>query len=234
MSIARGEPMTLRLIAGGREIVFEPRRLIVAGYTGRDQAAVARHVAELAKLGVPEPPETPTFYELSPLLLTAEAAITVGSAQTSGEVEPVLFRTGGRCYVGVGSDHTARDLERIDIGMSKAACPKVVGTAVIDYGDAVTHWDRLALRSRIGADADIYQEGHAGELLPIPDLLSVMRARGGVLSDGTVVFLGTLALKSGTFVYSDRWALEMALPDGPTIECSYEVGVVRNQPEVTS
>lgn len=232
MTTTSTQPLTLHPVGGGEPIEFVARRLIVAGFTGRDRAAVAEHVAELAELGVPEPGETPTFYDLPPSLLTAATTITVEGAETSGEVEPVLFFAGGERYVGVGSDHTARDLERVDIGLSKAACPKIVGRHVIPYRDAVAQWDRLALRSRTGEAAELYQEGHAGELLPIPELLGMLRARGDELTDGTVVFLGTLSLKAPTFVYSDRWALEMALPDGSTLACSYAVGVANNQTEV--
>jgi 4-hydroxyphenylacetate 3-monooxygenase len=217
---------------GGEPIAFRPRALVVAGFTGRDRAAVAEHLAELAQLGVAEPAEIPAFYRLPVELVTAADSITVAGAQTSGEVEPVLFCHDGRLYVGVGSDHTARDLEGVDIARSKAACPKVVGTDVIEYGDAVAHWDRLALRAWTGREGEPYQDGHAGELLPIPELLELMEARGEALQDGTVVFLGTLSLLAHSFVYSDRWAFEMALPDGTTLTCSYDVGVEDNQPEV--
>src|SRR4051812_29495319 len=114
----------------GGEIAFEPGSLVIAGFTGRNRDAVAAHVDELARLGVPEPAGIPAFYPLSPRLLSVEPEILVSSTATSGEVEPVLFCANGSWYVGVGSDHTARDLERVDIGLSKAACPKVVGTHV--------------------------------------------------------------------------------------------------------
>jgi hypothetical protein len=213
-------------------IEFEPRRLFVAGFTGSDRATVAAHIEELEAMGVPCPTETPTFYDLDPMLITGGSAITVDGTETSGEVEPVLFCVGGERYVGVGSDHTSRELERIDIELSKAACPKVVGPHVIPYEDAVACWDRLALRSYVGDEGDLYQEGTAGELLPIPELIELLTARGEELTDGTVLFLGTLSLKAPSFIYSDRWAVEMALPDGPTLECTYEVGVATNQPEV--
>ena len=36
-------------------IGFEPTALIIAGWTGRDRAAVDHHIAEFAALGVPRP-----------------------------------------------------------------------------------------------------------------------------------------------------------------------------------
>ncbi len=156
----------------------------------------------------------------------------MASPTTSGEVEPVLFCANGSCYVSVGSDHTARDLERVDIALAKAACAKVVGTRVIDYRDAVDQWSRLELRSRTGQGGDLYQEGRADELLPIPELLDLMRADGHELADGTAVFLGTLGLKAAEFVYGDRWLLEMSLPGGLSLTCSYDVAVESQPSEV--
>lgn len=43
---------------------------IVAGWTGRDRAAVDHHIAELADLGVAPPSEVPLFYRVSQSLFT--------------------------------------------------------------------------------------------------------------------------------------------------------------------
>jgi len=104
---------------------FEPHlyldspRLVVAGYTGRDEATVKAHTQELAAIGIPPPDSVPCFYELDPSLLTTAPVIEVDSKHTSGEVEPVLIRHGGKYYLGIGSDHTDRDLQRVDIEASK-------------------------------------------------------------------------------------------------------------------
>jgi 4-hydroxyphenylacetate 3-monooxygenase len=191
-------------------------------------------VDELARLGVPEPTGIPAFYPVPPQLLSVKREIQVSSPATSGEVEPVLFCANGSWYVGVGSDHTARDLERVDIGLSKAACPKVIGTEVIDYDEAVEHWDQIQLRSRTGSGGDLYQDGLADELLPVPELLDLMRSREHEVGAGSVIFLGTLGLKAADFVYSDRWSMELAVPGGPTLTCSYEVAVASEPSEVTT
>lgn len=228
--------MRLMLASGARprQIDFEPRALTVAGFTGRDSAAVMAHVEELADLGVPAPVEVPTFYSLPCTLLTTASLISVNSQQTSAEVEPVLFCADGELYVGVGSDHTARDLERVNIRRSKAACPKVIGMEVVSYREAVAVWDEIELRTRAGADIDLYQEGRASDLLPIPVVIEEMRQRGHELVDGTIIFLGTVPLKAKTFVYSDRWTLELSLPAGPTLACSYEVAFADQPSEVVT
>src|SRR3569833_3938732 len=115
-------------VRGSREqIVVAPDRLIVAGYTARDTAAVEQHIAELAAIGVPRPATVPAFYDLDAALLTTDGVVEVAGPTTSGEVEPVVIRHGGRFYLGVGSDHTARDLERTALALSQAACPKPIG-----------------------------------------------------------------------------------------------------------
>jgi 4-hydroxyphenylacetate 3-monooxygenase len=83
-------------VAGtGERLAFGPVRLVIGGYTGRDEAAVRAHIDELAAIGVPPPAAVPDFYELPAGLLTTSATIEVGSGNTSGEAEPVLLRSGG-------------------------------------------------------------------------------------------------------------------------------------------
>ena len=221
--------LKLRRADSGEDIQFQARKLVIAGFTGRNRQAVAAHIEELGRLGVTRPADIPALYPVSVSLLTTEPRITVASRETSGEVEPVLFCANGNSYVGVGSDHTARDLEAVDIVQSKEACPKVVGTEVIDLETAVEHWASLELRSRAGHRAELYQEGRAGDLLSIPELLEYMRASGHEVADGTVVFLGTLPLKSLDFVYGDRWSVKLAVPAGPTLTCSYDVEVTSHR-----
>jgi len=54
-----------------------PERHVAAGYTAKDEEAVAEHIAELARIGVPPPASVPAFYRLDPVLLTTEAVVEV-------------------------------------------------------------------------------------------------------------------------------------------------------------
>ncbi|MFI1379876.1 DUF2848 family protein [Embleya sp. NPDC020886] len=134
-------------------------RLIVAGYTAGDEAAATRHIEELAAIGIPAPATVPAFQDLDPALLTAAETIEVNGAGTSGEVEPVIIRHDGRFFLAVGSDHTDREVERVDIAAAKAACPKPVGAAVVELGPdlAGVDWESLVARSWV--DGRLYQEG---------------------------------------------------------------------------
>ena len=163
----------LRLYVAHGDAVLDltPDRLIVAGYTARDERAVAEHIAELQAIGVPPPASVPAFYDLDPALLSTDAVVAVDGTHTSGEVEPVLVRHHGEYYLAVGSDHTDRDLERTSIADSKAACPKPIGQLVIPLGTDVSAaaWDGMTASSSV--DELPYQNGDLATLRPPDDLL---------------------------------------------------------------
>lgn len=217
----------LRLATAGTgdAVVVRAERLVIAGYTARDEASVREHIDELAAIGVPPPPTVPMFYHLDPELLTTDDVVDVGGDLTSGEVEPVLVRAGGRWYLGVGSDHTDRDLEREDIGAAKAACPKPLGDVVVPLsGDLAAgaydaRWDQAHTRCEV--DDTLYQDGPVAALRQPSDLLPRLAAelasRGEDPEAGDlVVFTGTLPLVGGEFRAGRSWQLELAL-GGPTV-----------------
>jgi 4-hydroxyphenylacetate 3-monooxygenase len=211
----------LRVVGEERAVAVTPREIVIAGFTGRDQDAVRRHVEELAREGVPRPTEVPAFYRVDAGLLTTASTITVRSGRTSGEAEPVLICATDGWYVGLGSDHTDRDLEREDIERSKAACPKVIATEVLPYEFAAARWDDLRLRSWSSSWSAPYQDGSAGELLPIPELLEKLGATD--VTEGTVVFCGTVGLATDGFVFGDEFRAELELPGEQRIALSYRI-----------
>ncbi|TDD72800.1 DUF2848 domain-containing protein [Actinomadura darangshiensis] len=213
--------MTLNLtVAGsGEPLSVRPERLVVAGYTARDEESVARHIEELAAIGVPPPPAVPMFYDLDPALLSTDALVEVGGASTSGEVEPVLVRHRGAYFLGVGSDHTDREIERTDIAASKAACPKPVGGDVAEIGLDFPGWDEVEARSEV--DGRPYQAGAVSTLRHPAELVERMTATLGGIAGDLVLFCGTLALLGGTFVHGDRWSLSLSLPAGSRLTHTY-------------
>jgi hypothetical protein len=217
-----GGPVTLTVAGTGQVLRPRPRHLVIGGYTGRDEAAVRAHIDELAAIGVPPPPEVPAFYLLPPALLTTAEVIEVGGDHTSGEVEPVLFRVDGRYYLGVGSDHTDRDLEREDIGRAKAACPKPAGSAVVPLppDPATADWDAIEMTCRV--DGVAYQKGTLAALRTPGDLLARLPGPAGGPGDDLVLFCGTLPLLTGKFVAGREWRLELRRPGGPVLSLGYE------------
>jgi hypothetical protein len=211
----------------GEPVAFEAADVVLAGYTGRDQESVRRHIEELAEHGVPGPERVPTFYRATPGLVVADDRIDVLGAETSGEVEFILLRSAGTLYVGLGSDHTDRGHERVSITHAKQLCPKVVATGLWRYDDVAPHWDRLVLRSFAGAERRLYQEGSVSAMLDPEDILGRVRARTGLddLED-VLVFSGTLPLV-GELSCSDRFGAELSDEvTGRRLSLEYAVNVI--------
>jgi 4-hydroxyphenylacetate 3-monooxygenase len=217
--------MTLRFrpLGTDTDIGLDAPRLIIAGYTGRDAAAVAAHIEELAAIGIPPPASVPAFFELDPGLVTSDPVVKIRGSNTSGEVEPVLIRHDGRHYLGVGSDHTDREVERTDIAASKAACPKPVSHQVMLLPDdlAALNWDAIEVESDV--DSEPYQRGSLAGMRTPTDLLSRMTSTLGEVGDDLVIFCGTVPLLTGAFRAGRRWRVALKLDPNASLTHSYEV-----------
>jgi len=170
--------------------VTDVDELVIAGWTGRDEAALRNHIRELEELGVKPPKSTPIFYRVAADLLTTGNEIQVSGPDTSGEVEFVLLAKRDGLWVTVGSDHTDRKAETIGVSLSKQLCAKPIAKDAWRYDDVKDHWERLLLRS--WADGELYQEGPVTAMRSPEDLLSRYP-----LKAGWVMFCGTLAAKGG-------------------------------------
>ena len=198
----------------GREAAldFPVRRLLMAGFTGRNQEVAMKHVEELREHGVEAPEKIPAFYAVPNHLVAAAGEIEVLGNQTSGEVEPVFLFKKGEIYLGVGSDHTDRDLERASIAKSKVMCPKILARELWDYKAVKSRWDRLVLRSWIGDGRrkNLYQEARLSTFLPPEELIRLTRShiRGANL-EGMVLFLGTIPIKGSGFGFASTFTGEL-------------------------
>src|ERR1051325_10570065 len=139
--------MQLTNAANGSQVDFVPQRVVLAGYTGRDRAAVQRHVDELLAQGIPAPEHTPELYRTDAGAIQIDGTLSRGNGWSSGEVEFVLLVANNATYVGIGSDHTDRDLERTSVIDAKRSFPKIIGQQVWPLQDLLRDWDSLALRS---------------------------------------------------------------------------------------
>ncbi len=207
--------MELLLSLGAEDVPTRPqeiRQLVVAGWTGRDQGAVEQHIRELEALGVKRPSTTPIFYRVSANRATLGRVIEVTGAETSGEVEFVLLSTGGKLWVGVGSDHTDREAESFDVTASKQMCDKPVAPQFWNYAEVAPHWDALRLRSYIQENGErtLYQEGSVLEMLD-PLALITKYTGQSTLPDGCMMFCGTLPTRGGV-KNSDRFDFEIEDP----------------------
>lgn len=173
--------------------VVPATKLVIAGWTGRDAAAIQHHIHELELLGVPAPSTVPLYYRGSAILLTQAASIEVLGADSSGEAEPVLFFANNEWWLTVGSDHTDRRVETYSVAVSKQMCPKPIATAAWRWADVVGYQDDIELHSRILEDGKwvAYQKGTFASIRPLNAL------RDGYFSssapeEGSFISCGTL------------------------------------------
>jgi len=192
----------------GSAVELDLRDVVLAGYTGRDQEAVQRHVEELAEHGVPAPRRVPAFYRVTPDLVAVTDRISVLGGETSGEGEFILFGVDGAQFVGVASDHTDRAVERDDVAKSKQLCRKVVGGRVWRLADIGPHWSHVMLRSYADGATRPYQEGPVASLLDPKEILRRVEARIGRDLEGVLVFSGTIPL-AGELTYASRFRVEL-------------------------
>jgi hypothetical protein len=148
---------------------------IIAGWTGRDPVAVEKHIRELEALGVKRPATTPIYYRVSASRITTAETIEAAGTQSSGEVEYVLFQANGTLWVGVGSDHTDREVETYGVTVSKQMCDKPVAREFWAFDAVAPHWDKLVLRSYIRRGGR-----HAGAARPDRALHGKEGAAGGL------------------------------------------------------
>jgi hypothetical protein len=164
--------------------------LVIAGWTGRDEQALRKHIKELEEIGVKPPKSTPIFYRVAANLFCHATEIQVSGPDTSGEAEFVLIQSAGGMQVAVGSDHTDRKAETIGVSLSKQLCAKPVSPASWRYDEVKPHWENLILRS--WSDGELYQEGPVSAMRTPEDLLGRY-----ALKPGWAMFCGTLAAKGG-------------------------------------
>jgi hypothetical protein len=197
------------------ERTLEPRdihHLVVAGWTGRDQGALEAHIRELEALGIARPKTTPIFYRVAASLLTTADTIEVIGADSSGEVECIVYALGDGLWLGLGSDHTDRKAEAIGVTLSKQMCAKPVGPLLWRFSDVAPHWEKLVLRSfvRRAGKRRLYQEGPVTTMRAPGELIRLYTG-GGELPTGTAMFCGTLAVQ-GTIEGGEFFEMELENP----------------------
>jgi hypothetical protein len=189
------------------------RKAVVGGWTGRDKAALQHHIDELAKIGVRPPERTPMFYRVSVTRIVHADDIEVIGDGSSGEVEYVLLKSGGRIWVGAGSDHTDRAVEHMGITIAKQLCDKPIARTFWPLDEVETHWDALTLSSYIeeAGSRVLYQSGKVSALLSPRELLAHYEEGQFDLEEGALIFGGTCGAIGGVR-FSRRFSFELIDP----------------------
>ncbi len=185
--------------AATKPLEVELAQLVVAGWAGRDRAAIEHHIEELAAIGVPRPSTVPLYYRVAESLATQAESIQVIGTESSGEVETFVFAADGEMYVSIASDHTDRKLETVSVAMSKQVCVKPVATTAWRLADVAGYWDELVIRSYIvenGAEV-LYQEGPLASLRTPQDLIAGYTGGAATLPEGAGMTCGTVGAIGG-------------------------------------
>ncbi len=214
-----------QLADSGDSLELNTRELIIAGWAGREQAAIDEHIEELKEIGVTPPSCTPLFYRVSADQLTTADTIQVLGEASSGEVEVVLIGSPEGTLVGIGSDHTDREAEAWSVAHSKQVCAKPVSRQVWRLEEVIDHWDELKMTSYATIDGEevLYQQGGVTGLLPPGELLGRFGFEQTRLEPGQVMLCGTLPVIGGVRAAE---AFRMVLEDpvrGRFLEHRYRV-----------
>lgn len=196
------------------------------GYTGRNKEKTLEHIKELAEIGVPEPAEIPSLYPVSVSTLNQGGAIEVIGELTSGEAEIVLIfgESPEDTYLSVGSDHTDRGLETVDINKSKQVCDKPFAEEAWKIEEVIPHWDELELSSEVYfADSwEPYQKNPISSIISLDEIKSYLSKKNVPLTN-SIVFSGTVPLLDG-FKYGTEFKLSIKDPvRGKTISTEYTI-----------
>lgn len=171
-----------------------PRRFVIAGWTGRDAAAVNHHIEELEAVGVPRPSTVPLYYRAAVQMLTQSAQVETLGLESSGEAEPCLFYAENDWWLTVGSDHTDRKVEASSVAVSKQMCAKPVATTAWRWSDVAHRQDDIQLESRIleGGQWVVYQRGTLASIRKLESLRDGFFGAAGDAEEGDLMFCGTL------------------------------------------
>ena len=196
----------------GRPQAVRVDNLVIAGWTGRDAAAMEAHIRELEEIGIARPARTPIYYRCAAALLTTAERIEVVGDTSSGEVEFLILSAADGLLVTVGSDHTDREVEKVGVTISKQLCAKPMSPEAWRFDDVAGHWDELVLRSwaTIGGERRLYQEGPVTTMRDPRELIAGYTG-GGELQPGAAMFCGTLAVR-GAIEPADRFEMELDDP----------------------
>lgn len=194
------------------------------GSATRDAAVAKLHQDEVALHGVKIATHVPAprLYPMSVDGVSTGERVEVHTAETSGEVEIVLVFA-DQLYVGVGSDHTDRLLERASIPYSKQACANVIAPTVWPFAELAETWDQCVLRSWV--DGRLYQEVGVDAFLRPERIREILSERApGFPQENSLAFCGTIVSVDKRLGFGSRWEFELEDPaGGRRIRHAYDV-----------
>lgn len=189
-------------------------RMYNLGSATRAAETAKAHQDEVAKEGIRIAFDVPAprIYPIATHALTTGGEVQAQSSHSSGEVE-IAILLADQVYVGVGSDHTDRALERTSIPWSKQITPNVLAPAMWPFEPMRARWDECVLRSWV--DGRRYQEVSVSAFLHPDDVLRTARERiPGMPARDVLIFCGTIVSLDKALGFGRRWEFELEDPRG--------------------
>ncbi len=211
---------------GTRQEEVALKNLIVVGFAGKDIEKTMEHIRELEEEGIKCPKKVPVVYQCEKQLLTRKEEIEVIGDKTSGEVEYTILVKDGKYYIGIGSDHTDRELEAVSIHKSKQVCLKPYAEDFWEYDEIKDHFDEIKLVSTQVVDGKEieYQCGVTSDLLPIGKIIEEIQTELDV--EDSLIYTGTVPLADG-FKFGEKFSCKLVDEKlGREISLSYSVKMI--------
>jgi 4-hydroxyphenylacetate 3-monooxygenase len=203
---------------------FPIARMYNLGSATRKAETAVAHQEEVAKEGIRIALDIPAprIYPIGTHALTTGGEAEAQSSHSSGEVEIVLLFA-DQLYVGVGSDHTDRALEKTSIPWSKQVTPNVLAPTMWPFEAMRARWDDCVMRSWV--DGRLYQDVPVAAFLHPDDVLRILRARVPRMpARDVLVFCGTIVSLDKALGFGKRWEIEMEDPGAKrSIRHGYDV-----------
>ena len=188
---------------------FDVARMYNLGSATRKAETAVAHQEEVAKEGIRIALDIPAprIYPIATHALTTGTEAEAQSSHSSGEVEIVLLLA-DQLYVGVGSDHTDRALEKTSIPWSKQVTPNVLAPVMWPFEAMRARWDDCVMRSWV--DGRKYQDVPVAAFLHPDDVLRIFRERvPGAPRRDVLIFCGTIVSLDKALGFGKRWEIEM-------------------------
>jgi hypothetical protein len=153
--------------------------------------------------------------------------------KTSGEVEIVtIVDENDEVFVSVGSDHTDRSLETIDIPWSKQVAPNVVAPQMWRWNDVKDHWDDIHMESWVIDQGETvkYQEAMVNEFWTPAEMVQGLRDSVTRVAGANILFSGTVVSIGEKLRFAESWTIKMTDPVlNRVIEHTYTVDVLSRE-----
>jgi hypothetical protein len=224
--------LTVDSARGAERRTVDVARVYNLGFTIRDKEKQQRHIDEVVGVHVDWPEKPPIIFPISAWATITESDVPVQYETTSGEVEFVIIDDGRELMIGVGSDHTDRKLEAVDIPWGKQVAPNVIAPTVWRWSDVQDHWDQVSLQSYVGDGTDrvLYQKASAAEFWTPLEMLEGVKGRIAEVEGPKIYLSGTVVSEKETLDYGREWTIRMQDPvAGKSIEHTYNISVLQEE-----